>query len=341
MNDSSHEVMASTTTPATASMPVARRNLPASGALSESTLRSWAFTNCRVASPTNTMAPTATAFSNSTRPCPVSNSAPRSRRKVCTAPVTTVTSRAGVEMRLKPRTACTRSSSPGPASTTRVSSARPPNHTAMANAWPMPMMTPTAARSPPVRVKPNVATANSGAASAGSWVDWSMQRSGRITTQTQPAVSSTRAMAAMPDALSRSVQASGLSDAPTDFPVTLAVRNTAVSTEPTSDTIHAVRKKRTVRMYSTPSGQAVAMSTSEPNSTASPMLVTRRARPRGPPLPPVLSSVPSPVLPGATVVATAPATVGSMVAVGSTVTAGSSVVTAATESEVMVNFTEN
>ena len=43
-----------------------------------------------------------------------------------------VTSSAGVEMRLKPRTACTRSSSPGPASTTRASSTTPPSQMAIA-----------------------------------------------------------------------------------------------------------------------------------------------------------------------------------------------------------------
>ena len=48
---------------------------------------------------------------------------------------------------------------------------------------------------------------------------------------------------------------------------------------------HAERRKRTVKMYSTPSGHAVAINTSEPNSTATPSEISSRDRPSGPPDP--------------------------------------------------------
>ena len=50
-----------------------------------------------------------------------------------------VTTIAGVEILLNPRTAWTRSSSPGPDRTTRASSTTPPTHTAIASAWRTPI----------------------------------------------------------------------------------------------------------------------------------------------------------------------------------------------------------
>src|SRR4051794_6970452 len=47
----------------------------------------------------------------------------------------------------------------------------------------------------------------------------------------------------------------------------------------------AERKNLTVRMYSTPSGHAVAINTNEPNNTATPSEMSKRDRPRGPPEP--------------------------------------------------------
>ena len=139
-------------------------------------------------------------------------------------------------MRLKPRTAWTRSSSPGPASTTRASSTTPPTHTAIARAWAMPAMTPMIARSPPVRVSPRVTTASVGMAIAGSCVVGSITRSGRITTHAQATTSTSRASAARPGhpASSRSSQPAGLSPLPNDSPRTAALEG--------DDVEHACRR---------------------------------------------------------------------------------------------------
>ena len=195
--------------------------------------RAWA--TWRAVRPTKSIAATSTVLSRSTRPCGSPNSDPPSRRYSCISPLTTVTTIAGPEMRLKPRTAWTRSSSPGPASTTRASSTTPPTHTAIARAWEMPATTPRMARSPPVRDRPSVMTANVGMAMAGSWVVGSMTRSGRNTTQTQATTSTTRATAARPaqPASRRSSHPTGLRPLPNDSPFTAAVSATTYSNVPT------------------------------------------------------------------------------------------------------------
>ena len=53
----------------------------------------------------------------------------------------------------------------------------------------------------------------------------------------------------------------------------------------TSVRSHAERKNLTVKMYSTPSGHAVAINTNEPNNTATPSEISSRDRPSGPPDP--------------------------------------------------------
>ena len=90
---------------------------------------------------------------------------------------------AGLEIRPKPRTACTRSSSPGPASTTRASSTTPPTHTDIASTWTIEAITPMNGQLPPVRDRPSVTTANAGMPSASMLVVGSMTRSGLSTTQ--------------------------------------------------------------------------------------------------------------------------------------------------------------
>ena len=77
-------------------------------------------------------------FKNSTLPWLLVKISPQSRRYIWMKPVRIVTVNASVEIRAKPRTACTRSSSPGPASTTRASRINPPSHTAIARAWAIP-----------------------------------------------------------------------------------------------------------------------------------------------------------------------------------------------------------
>ena len=76
----------------------------------------------------------------------------------------------------------------------------------------MPASTPSAARSPPVRVRPIVTTASVGMARAGSCVVGSMTRSGRSTTQPVAITSTRRAIAARPGqpASSRSSHVPGL-----------------------------------------------------------------------------------------------------------------------------------
>ena len=130
------------------------------------------------------------------------------------------------EMRPKPRTACTRSSSPGPARTTRASSTTPPNQIAMAMACTMPASTPMTARSPPVRARPIVTTASVGMAIAGSWVVGSITRSGRSTTHPVATTSTSRAIAARPaqPASRRSSHVPGLSPLPSESPLTAALR---------------------------------------------------------------------------------------------------------------------
>ncbi len=125
------------------------------------------------------MTATTTVFRTTTRPCPLWNNSPPSRRNICTRPVTIVTTIAGVETRLNPRTAWTRSSSPGPDRTTRASSTTPPTHTAIASAWRTPTTTPSPASGPIVREIPIIAAHSPGIPSAASCVVGSMTRSGR------------------------------------------------------------------------------------------------------------------------------------------------------------------
>ena len=127
---SSQPLSINTTTPIAASALNARRKRSASGTVISCALARRADTIWRAVTATNTIAATATALSSNTRPWPLLNSEPPSRRMSWMTPVMMVPRIAGSEMRLKPRTACTRSSSPGPASTTRATSATPPTHTA-------------------------------------------------------------------------------------------------------------------------------------------------------------------------------------------------------------------
>ena len=135
-----------------------------------------------------------------------------------------MTTIAGPAIRLKPRTACTRSSSPAPANTTRASNTRAPNHAAIAKACAIPATAPNAARSPPVRLRPIVATASVGNTMAGSCVVGSITRSGRATTHPVSAVSTNRASAARPGqpALVRSSHAAGDRPLPNDSPLAAA-----------------------------------------------------------------------------------------------------------------------
>ena len=262
----------------TASVPNARRSRSAVGGVRSPARARRAWATWRAVSPTNSITATNTVFSSSTRPCDSLNSEPPSSRYSWTSPLTTVMTIAGPEMRPKPRTAWTRSSSPGPASTTRASRTTPPTHTAIARAWAMPAMTPRIARSPPVRASPSVTTASVGMAIAGSCVVGSMTRSGRSTTQAQATTSTRRASAARPGqpASSRSSQPAGLSPLPNDSPRTAALRATTYSSVPTRVSSHTERRKRTARMYSGPSGQAATISTSDPNSTARPSVDSTR-----------------------------------------------------------------
>ena len=193
---------------------------------------------------------------------------------------------AGSEMRLKPRTACTRSSSPGPASTTRATSATPPTHTAAASAWPMPASTPIAGKSPPVRLSPTATMASNGMPNAGSCVVGSMTRSGRMTTQPVAITRTSRAIAARPGqpASARSNHADGLSEAPSERSVASAVNATRNSTVPTSASAHIERRKRTVITYSGPSGHATPISTSAPKMTRMPSVDSTRPSHSAPPV---------------------------------------------------------
>src|SRR6056297_1110709 len=132
LSDSSQALMANTTAPATASTPNARRSRSAMGiVISSARARRW-FTNWRADIATNTMTATTIVLSSTTAPCDDPNRLPLSRITIWMTPVSTVTPIATLDSRAKPRTAWTRSSSPGPASTTRASSTTPPTHTAIA-----------------------------------------------------------------------------------------------------------------------------------------------------------------------------------------------------------------
>ena len=80
----------------------------------------------------------------------------------------------------------------------------------------------------------------------------------------------------------RSNQANGLKPEPSELAVTAAAAADVKSTVPISASTHAARKKRTVMRYSTPSGQAVAMSTNAPNTTAMPSVDSTRPSHSGP-----------------------------------------------------------
>ena len=113
-----------------------------------------------------------------------------------------------------------------------------------------------------------------------------MTRSGRVTTHPVRRTKITRASAAMPGVVSvRPLQAVGDSELPIPLPEILAATHAALKPATTSVNSQADRRKRTVRMYSTPSGQAVAISTSAPNSVATPSEINSRESPSGPPDP--------------------------------------------------------
>ena len=159
---------------------------------------------------------TTSVLNSTTRPCDEPNRLPPSSSTIETTPVAMVTTIATVEIRPNPRTAWTRSSSPGPASTTRASRTTPPSQTDMASVWRTAIVTPTSARSMSTRLRPMVATATPGMMSATIWVTGSITRSGRNATQALAATNTSRANAAIPGipALSRSTQFSGLSPLP-------------------------------------------------------------------------------------------------------------------------------
>src|SRR6056297_20663 len=284
LSDSSQALMANTTAPATASTPNARRSRSAMGiVISSARARRW-FTNWRADIATNTMTATTIVLSSTTAPCDDPNRLPLSRITIWTMPVITVTPIATLDSRPKPRTAWTRSSSPGPARTTRASSTTPPTHTAIARACSTPMAMLTTARSVPVRLNPMVTTARPGTPSANICVTGSITRSGRKATQAAASTNTIRARAAIPavPASNRSSHDSGLKLPPSEPSVTAAVAAARYSAVPTNATIHAPRTNRTVSRYSTPSGQAAAITTSDPKSTAIPNTDSRRPSHNGP-----------------------------------------------------------
>ena len=209
--------------------------------------------------------------------------APPSSRTIWTTPVTIVTTIAGFETRLNPRTAWTRSSSPGPASTTRATSTAPPTQTAIASACRQPIATPSAARSPPVRLKPMVATASAGIPSATSWVVGSITRSGRNATHADR-----RRAAAAP---ARPVRATRRRQIEPRRRAEPAPERRCRSPPPRRPTRRATCRQRddpraaheaTASRYSTPSGHAAAIVTSAPNSTAMPERGQQPAEPQRP-----------------------------------------------------------
>ena len=143
---------------------------------------------------------------------------------------------------------------------------------------------PINARSPPVRLKPIVATASAGMPSAAICVVGSMTRSGRNATQPEPSTRMSRASAAMPGApaSNRSSQFDGFSPLPNDSPVAAAVAAATYSTVPTNATIQIIRMNRTATRYSTPSGHAAAIVTSDPKRMATPRTESRRPSHSGP-----------------------------------------------------------
>src|SRR3954468_10624610 len=113
-----------------------------------------------------------------------------------------------------------------------------------------------------------------------------MTLSGRITTQPVSNTKITRKSAAMPGVVSvRPPHDVGDNELPMLLPVIWARMHAALKIAKASVSSHAERKNLTVNMYSTPSGHAVAMSTNEPNNTATPSEISSRERPRGPPDP--------------------------------------------------------
>jgi hypothetical protein len=138
----------------------------------------------------------------------------------------------------------------------------------------------------------------------------------------------------------RSIHAVGLSDAPIDEFVCSAVMRIATATEPTIESSHAARRNRTVRMYSTPSGQATTMSTSDPKSTARARVATSRARPSAPPTrePSSASSACTPVEVTGSGAAVTAGTVEPVASVAATVVvSGAGAVGTTTASAVMLN----
>ena len=136
----------------------------------------------------------------------------------------------------------------------------------------------------------------------------------------------------------RSPHAVGRMVEPGDSPDICAARKIAVAIDPSSATTHTMRRKRTVRMYSTPSGHAVTISTMLPSSTARPSAAIMRDNPSGPPtFGAVDSSVPVPVV-GATVTGTVSVGVSVDPVAGSTV--GAVVVAVVAGSPVIVNEIE-
>ena len=188
------------------------------------------------------------------------------------------------EMRANPRTAWTRSSSPGPESTTRVSRITPPSQIAIASACAIPSSRPSAARDPSTRPTPIIATASAGIPSAAACVAGSRTRSGRNATHADAMTKINRNSAARPaqPASKRSNQAPGLKPEPSELPVTAAAAAEVKSTVPMSARTHAARKKRTVIRYSTPSGHAAAMRTNAPNTAAMPSVDSTRPSHSGP-----------------------------------------------------------
>ena len=131
-----------------------------------------------------------------------------------------------------------------------------------------------------------MATASPGRANAGSCVAGSITRSGRITTHPVSATKITLASAAIPGVVSvRPFHDVGDSEPPMPLPEIRAATQAVLKMANARVSSHADRRKRTVRMYSTPSGHAVAISTSDPNSTATPSEIRSRESPSGPPDP--------------------------------------------------------
>ncbi len=162
---------------------------------------------------TQTITETTTSFSKLSRPWPVEKILKLSSRYTCITPVTIETIMRTPEMRVNPRTALSKSASPGALSTVRESKSNPPSHIPIANAWAIPKMYVKRATCWPIRVRPKVAIITVMRVIAGTWVAGSKTRAGWNVTQNEPTTRAKRNSNTKPAAsLSVSSQLNGLSE---------------------------------------------------------------------------------------------------------------------------------